>query len=124
MTQKQPTNPLLILFLFLPVFFFLAGCDDGPAEQAGKEIDETVEQQREKFQETEAEIEQLRQELTQVKEENQKAEEELAIARQQRQQALDEMQKGLNVEETPVQSQTTEEQTNQVPQESQGQNPQ
>lgn len=120
MTQKQLTYPLLVLFL--PVFLFLAGCD-GPAEKAGQEIDETVEQQREKFQETEAEIERLREELAQVKKENQKAEEELAIARQLRQQALDEMQKGLNVE-TPVQSQNTQEQTNQVLQESQGQNPQ
>lgn len=122
MRQKQLTKSLSIIFLFFAVFFFLAGCE-GPAEQAGKEIDETVEQQRERLKETEAEIEQLRQELAQVKEENQKAEEELAIARQQRQQALEEMQKGLN-EEVPVQSPNPQEQTNQIPQESQEQQPQ
>jgi hypothetical protein len=48
----------------------------------------------------------------------------LAVARQQRQEAIEEMQKGLNGETTPAQSQNAQEQNNQVPQEKLEQQPQ
>jgi septal ring factor EnvC (AmiA/AmiB activator) len=95
MRQKHLIYNFSIFFVFFPIFLFLTGCE-GPVEQAGKEIDETVEQQREKLQKTEDEVKKLREELAQAREEYRKAGEELAVARQERQQALDKIQNDLN----------------------------
>ena len=74
----------LILFLFLlPV-----GCD-GPAEEAGEEVDETVEMQTEKLDKAQHEIAEAKAEIKELQE-------ELAAARKER----DEAQKRLNESES------------------------
>jgi septal ring factor EnvC (AmiA/AmiB activator) len=121
MRQKQLIYNFSIFFIFFPIFLFLAGCE-GPAEQAGKEIDETVEQQREKLRKAEDETEKLREELAQAREEYRKAEEELAVARQERQQALDKMQNVLNDGETVPEGK--QDQVEQIPRKNQESQPQ
>jgi len=83
----------LIVFLFLlPV-----GCD-GPAEEAGEEVDETVEMQKEKLDkardeiaEAKAEIKELQEELAAARRERDEAKNRLDESEQQRQRILQEI---------------------------------
>lgn len=83
----------LILFLFLlPV-----GCD-GPAEEAGEEVDETVQMQKEKLDkaqdeiaEAKAEITELQEELAEARQERDEAKNKLDESEQQRQRILQEI---------------------------------
>lgn len=69
--------PLLCIGLLA---FFLAACD-GPAEEAGEKLDETVEETKEQIEEAQQEIEEAREEI-------QENREELSEAQQKRQKAV------------------------------------
>ncbi len=91
--QKKLVYVLSLCFLFL----LLPGCD-GPAEEAGEKIDETVEKQKENLEDakneiTEAreEIEELKDELAQARQERDEAKTRLEEAEQERQRILKEM---------------------------------
>lgn len=91
--QRMLVYVLSLCFLF----FLLPGCD-GPAEEAGKKIDETVQEQKEQFEEAESEIaeakseiEDLKNELTQARQKRDEAKARLEEAEQERQRILREM---------------------------------
>jgi chromosome segregation ATPase len=84
--------------------FLLPGCD-GPAEKAGKKIDETVQKQKGQFEDAEkeiaeakAEIENLRNELTQARQERDEAKVRLEEAEQERQRILKEMEPSISTD--------------------------
>jgi peptidoglycan hydrolase CwlO-like protein len=88
---------LVYVFSLFFLFFLLPGCD-GPAEEAGKKIDDAVQEQKRQFDDAEkeiakakAEIEDLRNDLTQTRLERDEAKARLEKVEQERQQILKQM---------------------------------
>jgi F0F1-type ATP synthase membrane subunit b/b' len=101
---------LVCVFSLFFLFFLLPGCN-GPAEEAGEKIDETVQEQQGQFDEAEkeiakakAEIENLRNDLTQARLERDEAKAGLEKAEQERRRILKEMEQ-LNT--SGIQEKTT-----------------
>ena len=77
MTMKTMTYTLSLLVLLV----FTAGCNDGPAEKAGENIDQMVETHKQ-------ELEEAKKEIDEAKEELQAQQEQLAQARKERDEAM------------------------------------
>lgn len=77
MIQKQKRTLVFLFSLFFVVA--LSGCD-GPAEEAGEEVDEAVQMQKEQLEETQEEIAEAKAQIKDLQE-------ELAEARQERDEA-------------------------------------
>ncbi len=81
------------------LFLLLAGCGQGPAEKAGAELDQRVQQAREEvsalqnqIKENQQQIEQARKDIAELNQELQGARQELSQARENRQEALRDLQ--------------------------------
>lgn len=69
----------------------LLGACDGPAEKAGEELDQSVEEVREEYQQLRQELVAAREELKRIQQERDQARQELEQAKLARQQALETM---------------------------------
>jgi chromosome segregation ATPase len=106
---------LVCVFSLFFLFFLMPGCDgDGPAQEAGKKMDATVQKQQGQFDEAEkeiaeakAEIENLRNDLTQARLERDEAQARLEKAEQERRQILKEMEQLNTNGQQPVQDKTS-----------------
>ena len=103
----RPKKTLIYLLALAFFIVLLQGCD-GPAEEAGEEVDEAVQMQKEqledaqeKIAEAKAQIEDLQEELTEARQERDQARARLEESEQERQRILAEMERsGAAVKQT------------------------